>query len=290
MWSSLIKVYIFAGDWHRATRAPFHQFFLTMKLTPELIERSSSYINAVKDRELDLRGNKIPTIENLGVTKDQNDTIDMTDNDIRILGNFPLLNRIKTLLLANNRITRIDPQIAEYLPNLNTLILTNNNIAELTDLEPLKDCRRLQYVSLLDNPVTRKKYYRNWLIWKIPNLRVLDFRRVRKAREESKKLFEAHEGELTSLAKSISETISKTFEPGEGLGSIGGGALPPKSNLPTLGITPEEQAKIQEAIRNARTLEEVSRLEKQLQAGQIPGSSLQTSGSGDGFVQEMEED
>lgn len=27
-----------------------------MKLTPELIERSLSYINAVKDRELDLRG------------------------------------------------------------------------------------------------------------------------------------------------------------------------------------------------------------------------------------------
>ncbi|CAG8513206.1 5433_t:CDS:2 [Ambispora gerdemannii] len=262
-----------------------------MKLTPELIERSSSHINAVKDRELDLRGNKIPAIENLGVTKDQNDTIDMTDNDIRVLGNFPLLNRIKSLLLANNRITRIDPQLAEYLPNLNTMILTNNNIAELTDLEPLNRCRRLQYVSLLDNPVTRKKYYRNWLIWKIPSLRVLDFRRVRKAeREESNKLFEAPDGELTSLAKSISETISKTFEPGEGLGNISGGALLPKSNLPTLGITPEEQAKIQEAIKNARTLDEVNRLEKQLQAGQIPGTSLQTSGSGDGNVQEMEED
>jgi hypothetical protein len=33
-----------------------HLHWKAMKLTPELIERSLSYINAVKDRELDLRG------------------------------------------------------------------------------------------------------------------------------------------------------------------------------------------------------------------------------------------
>ncbi|KAG9293333.1 hypothetical protein G9A89_007579 [Geosiphon pyriformis] len=264
-----------------------------MKLTPELVERSASYINAVKDRELDLRGNKIPAIENLGVTKDQNDTLDLTDNDIRVLGNFPLLNRIKCLLLANNRIIRIDPQIANYLPNLTTLVLTNNNITELADLCPLENAHRLQYVSLLDNPVTRKKWYRSWVIWKIPSVRVLDFKRIRKVeRDEAKKLFQTPEGELTSLAKSISETVSKTFEPGEGLIASGSGVAPPKSNLPTLGMTAEEQAKIQDAIKNARTLEEVNRLEKLLQAGHIPGSSQNLGSGGDREAdeEEMEED
>ncbi|CAG8547637.1 18779_t:CDS:2 [Acaulospora morrowiae] len=243
-----------------------------MKLIPELIERSTSYINTLKDRELDLRGNKITAIENLGVTKDQNDTLDLTDNDIRILGNFPLLARVKTLLLANNRITRIDDQISEFLPNLRTLVLTNNNISEIADLEPLSELKRLQYLSLLDNPVTRKQWYRSWVIWKIPSVRVLDFRRVRDVeRKESKQLFVTSNGEQTSLAKSISETVSKTFEPGEGL--IGGNL--PRSNLPTLGISAEEQAKIREAIRNAKTLEEVTRLEKLLQSGHIPGSGRQ---------------
>jgi U2 small nuclear ribonucleoprotein A' len=39
-----------------------------VKLTPELIQNSFQHINAVKDRELDLRGYKIPLIENLGAT------------------------------------------------------------------------------------------------------------------------------------------------------------------------------------------------------------------------------
>jgi hypothetical protein len=42
---------------------------LTMKLTPELISWSESRISPLKDRELDLRGHKIPAIENLGVTR-----------------------------------------------------------------------------------------------------------------------------------------------------------------------------------------------------------------------------
>ncbi|CAJ0834772.1 5212_t:CDS:1 [Entrophospora sp. SA101] len=112
-------------------------------------------------------------------TKDLNDAIDLIDNDIRILGNFPLLCRVCTLLLANNRINRLDPQLFEFLPNLTTLVLTNNNIMELPDLQPLNGIKRLQYISLLDNPVTRKQWYRSWVIRKIPSIRVIDFKRVR---------------------------------------------------------------------------------------------------------------
>jgi len=57
-------------------------------------------MNPVKDYELDLRGYKVPVIENLGATLDQFDTIDLTDNEIRKLDGFPLLNRLSTLLLV----------------------------------------------------------------------------------------------------------------------------------------------------------------------------------------------
>lgn len=40
-----------------------------VKLTPELIAQAPSTINTLKDRELSLRGHKIPAIDNLGVTK-----------------------------------------------------------------------------------------------------------------------------------------------------------------------------------------------------------------------------
>ena len=54
-----------------------------VKCTPDLIEGAGQYINPVRDRELDLRGYKIPVIENLGATLDQFDTIDFSDNEIR---------------------------------------------------------------------------------------------------------------------------------------------------------------------------------------------------------------
>jgi len=64
-------------------------------------------------------------------------------------------------------------------PNLTTLVLTNNNIAELGDLEPLKGLKGLKYLSLIGNPVREKKWYREWLAWRLPGLRVLDFQRIR---------------------------------------------------------------------------------------------------------------
>ena len=47
---------------------------------------------------------KIPTVENLGATLNQFDTIDFTNNDIRQLDGFPLLPKLKTLYFANNHI------------------------------------------------------------------------------------------------------------------------------------------------------------------------------------------
>ena len=75
-----------------------------VKLTPDLIANAAQYVNAVKDRELDLRGYKIPMLENLGTTLDQFDTIDFSDNELRKVENIPYLPRLKCLLFNNNRI------------------------------------------------------------------------------------------------------------------------------------------------------------------------------------------
>lgn len=110
-----------------------------VKLTPELINQSMQYINPCRERELDLRGYKIPQIENLGATLDQFDTIDLSDNDLRKLDNLPHLPRLKCLLLNNNRILRISEGLEEAVPNLGSIILTGNNLQELSDLEPWSD-------------------------------------------------------------------------------------------------------------------------------------------------------
>jgi U2 small nuclear ribonucleoprotein A' len=54
-------------------------------------------------------------------------------------------------------VRQIQGNLAESLPNLQTLVLTSNNIAELADLDPLRRLGKLVHLSLLENPVTRKE-------------------------------------------------------------------------------------------------------------------------------------
>jgi U2 small nuclear ribonucleoprotein A' len=81
------------------------------KLDFELLQQAPSFLNAVRDRELDLRGNKFQRIENLILTKDQHDTLNVTDNDLRILDNFPYMPRLKNIMAAYNRITKLSSEL-----------------------------------------------------------------------------------------------------------------------------------------------------------------------------------
>ncbi|PVD23776.1 hypothetical protein C0Q70_17050 [Pomacea canaliculata] len=250
-----------------------------VRLTADLIEQSAQYTNAVRDRELDLRGYRIPVIENLGATLDQFDTIDFSDNDIRKLDGFPLLKRLKVLLFNNNRMVRIGENLGEVIPNLNTLILTNNAIHELGDLDPLASLSKLEHLSLLRNPVIAKKHYRYYVIFRIPSLRVLDFQRIRlKEREAAARLFKGKKGQ--QLAAEVGKK-SKTFVPGED--------LPEKRATPS-GPSKEDIEAIKQAIARASTLEEVERLKQLLLSGQIPSNKPASNPQATGGEEEEEED
>lgn len=256
-----------------------------VRLSADLIWKSPHFFNAIKERELDLRGNKIAVIENLGATEDQFDTIDLSDNEIVKLENFPYLNRLGTLLINNNRITRINPNIGEFLPKLHTLILTNNRLVNLAEIDPLASLPRLQYLGLLDNNVTKKPNYRLYVIHKLKSLRVLDFRKVKsKERLEAEQLFSSKEVEEEAKKES-----TKTFMPGE----------VQKVSEPTeeqqapkvVAPTPEQIIAIKAAIVNSQTLEEVARLEKALKSGQLPADlKIPEVVTGAGSVKERDEE
>ncbi|GAB4845819.1 hypothetical protein Ancab_039228 [Ancistrocladus abbreviatus] len=235
-----------------------------VRLTADLIWKSPHFFNAIRERELDLRGNKIAVVENLGATEDQFDTIDLSDNEIVKLENFPYLSRLGTLIVNNNRITRISSSIGEFLPKLHTLILTNNRLVNLVEIDPLASLPKLQFLSLLDNNVTKKPNYRLYVIFKLKNLRLLDFKKVKqKERVEAGNLFASKEAE-----ENIKTEAVKTFTPGE-VPNVQEG---PKEELGSKMIapTPEQIVAIKAAIVNSQTLEEVARLEKALKSGQLP--------------------
>eukprot|EP00611_Tribonema_gayanum_P023767 TRINITY_DN5077_c1_g1_i1.p1 TRINITY_DN5077_c1_g1~~TRINITY_DN5077_c1_g1_i1.p1 ORF type:complete len:251 (+),score=121.96 TRINITY_DN5077_c1_g1_i1:157-909(+) len=224
-----------------------------MRLTADVILRARASLNALRERELDLRGHKIPIIENIGVTQDQFDTIDFSDNEIQKLDNFPRMTRLTTLLLSNNVIARIGQDIGKKLPNLSCLVLTNNHISVLSELDPLGYCQQLTMLSLLENPVTRAQHYRLYVIHKIPSLKALDFCKVKKEeRARAERLFQSAAG------RAMEEDIAlqaKTFVPG-------GAARAP--------LTPAQRTQVIAMIQRAMTTEEIDRLERMLEAGIYP--------------------
>ncbi|CAH0001370.1 unnamed protein product [Clonostachys byssicola] len=233
-----------------------------MRLTTDLIRDSLSYLNPLKERELDLRGHRIPAIENLGVAG-AHDAIDFTDNDIQVLGNFPLSPRISTLLLARNRVVTIQNTLATSIPNLKNLVLSSNNLTELADLDPLGKFSHLTHLVLADNPVAKKENYRYWVLWLCPTVRFLDYVKVKQAeRERGTELYGTLE-EPTPLAVEIMGQKSTATAI-----SVNGSAAP--SKLSRMKLTDAEKKRLQERIRNATTLEEITALSKELNEGRLP--------------------
>ncbi|KAM3424441.1 hypothetical protein BST61_g6445 [Cercospora zeina] len=235
-----------------------------MRLTAELIKSSLSYNNPLNERELDLRGHKIPQIENLGVAKDQ-EAIDFTDNAITSLAGFPLSPRLQTLLCARNRISSIAESTSKSVPNLHTLVLAQNNLNELGDLDSLEGFKKLTYLSLVGNPVASKENYRYWVLWRCPQVRFLDFEKVKDAeRAKAKELFGSTTDEPTDLAKSI--IAKRSNRPG----AFGSGAATSNGTGKKIVITEDEKKKFQLLVQKAKTLAEVQKLEKMFNEGRLP--------------------
>lgn len=203
--------------------------------------------------------------------QDQNDSIDLTDNDIRALANFPVLSRLHTLIVANNLVSRLDVKLANSLPRLTTLVLTNNTLSELSSLNPLGRFPLLEYVTLIGNPVTRKKHYREFITWRCKSIRVLDFQRIKnRERELAKEFMETADGRPSALAASLSASgksvkdnnnsngITKTFDVG---------SITAQDGAAGRKMTAEERKAIEEAIERSTSLEEIKKLEDRLRLG-----------------------
>ena len=181
---------------------------------------------------------------------------------------------------------RIADGLEENLPNVKQLILTNNNLQELADIEQLSGMKSLELLSFLHNPVVAKPNYRSFVIHKFPNLKVLDFKKVKqKEREEAKLLFKSKKGK--DQLKEI-EKKAKTFVPG--------GNLPDGKKSNAAGLTPDQVKSIKNAISRATTLEEIERLNHMLRTGSIPGGSVSNgngaaaSNGAEEQIEEMDED
>ena len=125
---------------------------------------------------------------------------------------------------------------------------------------------KLTHLVLLENPVTSKENYRHWILYRCPSVRFLDFQKVRDAeRSKAKELF-GTASEPTALASKIMGIKSRAFDPGVATNGVSGGGKNGRVKL-----TDKERRRVEEMIRNAKSLAEITQLETALNEGRIPG-------------------
>ena len=252
-----------------------------VRLSAELVQKCPQYMNPLKEREVchittyphthnhlaltknktkqvDLRGHKIPEIENLGVLMDQFDSVcrffpyslphhhpqmDISDNDISVLGNVPVMKRLRTIIIHNNRLDSVASGLCHCLPNVRDLMMHNNHFKTFQELEPLADLPSLERVSLLDNHVAKLVDYRLFVISRLPKLKQLDFQKVSEAERAA------------ALAK-----FGKASAPA------------PLANMPAPGLTAANRERAEQLIKNATSLEALKRIEeKEVCSGPLHG-------------------
>ena len=163
------------------------------------------------------------------------------------------MTRLTTLLVNNNCITRLEPLGANLL-ELKTLVLTNNKITNLSEIDNISTLTKLELLSLLENPVTMKEHYRLYTIYKIPSLKSLDFRKVKKQeRLAAVELFTSGSGSaLIALISKETEMQQTAVKRGS-----------------ANSLSEQQRAIVRKAIENAKTAAEMDAIERQLKVSYI---------------------
>ncbi|TIB03416.1 hypothetical protein E3P94_00742 [Wallemia ichthyophaga] len=245
-----------------------------VQITSELLASTPIRISPIEpSHELNLSGLKIPSIENLGATKDQLSTILLSHNLIHSIPLLPRLLNLNSLILSHNLIQSISPSISKSTPRLSSLIADHNRL-QLVELNSLANHPGLTFLDLRFNPATESPRYRLWLVYILPKLRVLDYERVSdKERSLAKDTFETDDGRPTAAALEITSLKSasddhtqhdNTFIPG---GQQHQHQHEHKGRL----LTPQDRENIRKSIIEASSADEVARLERMLRDGFIPG-------------------
>jgi U2 small nuclear ribonucleoprotein A' len=192
------------------------------------------------------------------------------------------MSRLSCLLLMSNSISKIsgNSSLCTNLSNLTSLILSNNNISQLTEIYNLAGFKKLEMLSLVDNPVSLAANYRKYVIVKLPSLKTLDFVKVKKEERAQALLWAKSAEGRACIAQVQADAITRNAASsgaggsagaGGGIGVIAAPSLVAKvAAAPVKRVyTDDEKAQIRAAIEKASSPEEMDIVERQLKVGGV---------------------
>lgn len=175
-----------------------------MRLSIDLVRRAPQFTNALLQREIDLRGLRISSLdEHVLVLLDNSfDVINLSSNALTALEYFPTrsvsgaknvkMDRVASLIVHRNEIQRVSvASCVLALPNLRHFVADRNQLSTVQDLYFLRQWKKLEVLSLEGNPVWSENSnnfddvkLRAFLVFLCPRLKLLNYQRVTKADHE----------------------------------------------------------------------------------------------------------
>lgn len=147
--------------------------------------------------------------------------------------------------------------------------------------------------------MSQSQHYRYWILWRCPSVRFLDYSKIKDAeRQRAVELFGTADAPtplaskvrlslrtfapqtfaclyMTDVtAQQISNVKSRTFTVPDSISSMTtkDGAEPATTDrVGRVKLTPAERKRVEQLIRDAKSLADITRLERELNEGRVPG-------------------
>ncbi|KAG5496076.1 hypothetical protein JKF63_02374 [Porcisia hertigi] len=200
-----------------------------MRLTIDLVRLAPQFTNTMLQREIDLRGLRISSLDEhvLVLLNNDFDVVNLSSNALTALEYFPtrtasgssgkdvLMSRVSTLIAHRNEIQRVSlASCVLALPNVVHFLADHNRIARVRDLYFLRHWKKLEIVSFENNPVWESNSdnfdsgkLRAFLVFLCPKLKLINYQRVTAVDRERA---QAASGEFKKVVQSwqVSPTLS----------------------------------------------------------------------------------
>lgn len=229
-----------------------------MKLTPQVIQNAPNVVNPEGKLTLSLRNLGLSDIDSLHLANDAFAVVDLTNNVLEEVSGLPTWGSLETVLLANNNISAIGDVSGV---TLHSLLLAQNSLVWLKQLVNLRSLGEIHTLLLLGNPVCKEHHYRQFLVWLLPSLKVLDCEKVKQnERKDAIELF----GESFDTATAAAMAL---IHGGDDIVPVEKETREMKTTVSRL--TKEEKEKLVAQLASAQTMEEMDLIQEKLRQGNV---------------------
>jgi len=161
-----------------------HKYLRELNIRGNFIERIGAGLSRNRElRMLDFSENHLSRIENLDGLGLH--TLYLAQNRLTSLQGIGLLKKLQVLNVRHNCITSVAALRAEDIPRMRKICISENRVAHIQEIEGLQSFPFLCDLLLAPNPIAELPQYREQVLHRLPNLRLLD-RQAASAEEKVK--------------------------------------------------------------------------------------------------------